>query len=194
MINTNGIKPYIRRLLPTNYINTLSYEEQLLRLYDMLQGIEQYIEGIKEDLENYTEAEIEKMRIYVQEELIRAFDYADSIKFDLEALIGVTKNELIDYTNEQIRAEKIRIDSKLQLELQKIYDYINSKVIDVNVFNPWLGLTQTIQQFVDFLYERERNNALTSNEYDALLLSADAYDNYEVTAYEYDMNGKIILV
>ena len=78
------------------------------------------------------------------------------------------------------------------------YDTLGYKLLfkdpDLYMFNPFTGLIDSLKNVIMSLVGLHRDNALTAEEYDLLDLDADAYDAYEVSAYDYDFSGKTILV
>ena len=78
------------------------------------------------------------------------------------------------------------------------YDTLGYKLLfkdpDLYMFNPFTGLIDSLKNVIMSLVGLHRDNALTAEEYDLLDLDADAYDAYEVSAYDYDFIGKTILV
>ena len=80
----------------------------------------------------------------------------------------------------------------LEQEIQEI------SIGQISVFDPTTGLYSPLQTVIDNLYDLGRTDALTATEYDTLddgePLTATAYDAYTLSAYEYDNNGKSLLV
>ena len=56
-----------------------------------------------------------------------------------------------------------------------------------------LGTYENVSKVILDVYETLRNNAVTCTEFDGLELSATAYDNKEISAYNFDVNGKTFL-
>lgn len=55
------------------------------------------------------------------------------------------------------------------------------------------GTYDNVSQVIMDVYETLRNNAVSCFEFDALELTATAYDAKEITAYNFDVNGKTFL-
>ena len=55
------------------------------------------------------------------------------------------------------------------------------------------GNYENISQVILNVYETLRNNAVTCTEFDTLELTATAYDAKEISAYNFDVNGKTFL-
>lgn len=112
-----------------------------------------------------------------------ALQFAE-IKVELQAMVATSIMEAKAYTD--------TVASQLEQEIQEI------SVGQISLFDPTTGLYSPLQTVVDNLYTLGRTDALTATEYDTLdsgePLTATAYDAYELTAYEYDNNGKSLLV
>lgn len=112
-----------------------------------------------------------------------ALQFAE-IKVELQAMIVNAINEAKAYTD--------MVAAGLEQEIQEI------SIGQISLFDPTTGLYSPLQVVVDNLYTLGRTDALTATEYDELddgePLTATAYDAYELTAYEYDNNGKSLLV
>lgn len=83
----------------------------------------------------------------------------------------------VDY-NDAILDEKIE---NIQIGLIKIYD-------------PTSGTIQPLQIVINNLYQLTNKDGLTASEFDALDLTCTAFENYQITAYEFDSSGKLILI
>ena len=73
--------------------------------------------------------------------------------------------------------------------------FIFLKELYFSAISPFTGLKETccniISEIVNYL---KIVKAITAAEYDALSLGASDYDNKNITAYNYDWNGKQILI
>lgn len=78
------------------------------------------------------------------------------------------------------------------------YDTLGFKLLykdpDLYMFSPFTGQMEPLKSVILSLVGLHREDALTAQEYDLLDLDADAYDAYQVEAYDYDFSGKTILV
>lgn len=90
-------------------------------------------------------------------------------------------------------------DAYDNMELSAIeYDTLGFKLLykdpDLYMFSPFTGQLESLKSVILSLVGLHREDALTAQEYDDLGLDADAYDAYEVNAFDYDFSGKTILV
>lgn len=78
------------------------------------------------------------------------------------------------------------------------YDTLGFKLLykdpDLYMFSPFTGRMESLKSVILSLVGLHREDALTAQEYDDLALDADAYDAYQVEAFDYDFSGKTILV
>lgn len=56
-----------------------------------------------------------------------------------------------------------------------------------------LGTYENVSTVILNVYETLRNNAVSCSEFDALELTATAYDAKQISAYNFDVNGKTFL-
>lgn len=89
------------------------------------------------------------------------------------------------------------------LELTAIqYDQYGRYYLDLNGYiinpfhymtSPFTGELVRLEVVINELASLHKDDTLTANEYDALLLDADYYDNLEVTAFDYDWHSKTLV-
>ena len=112
-----------------------------------------------------------------------ALQFAD-IKANLQGMIATALQQANAYTDSKA--------AQLEAEIQEIL------VGQITIYDPTTGVISPLQTVIDNLYNSSRDEALTATEYDTLddgePLTATAYDAYELTAIEYDSQGKTLLV
>ena len=107
---------------------------------------------------------------------------------DLEEQIETVNTECLEYTNVKVSALKEYVDEndeELRREIVEAVPY---------VLDPSTGVYSPIQIALNNIFNAYKPNAITAEEYDALLLTAQNYDAKSITAYDYDMSAKILLV
>lgn len=74
-------------------------------------------------------------------------------------------------------------------------DYTDEQVLSYTMMiNPITGEFEDVRNVVDdIVYYFHTNNSLTASEYDTLDLTATYYDGKQISAYDYDFNGKTLL-
>lgn len=74
-------------------------------------------------------------------------------------------------------------------------NYTDEQVLSYTMMiNPITGEFEDVRNVVDdIVYYFHTNNSLTASEYDTLDLTATYYDGKQISAYDYDFNGKTLL-
>lgn len=80
------------------------------------------------------------------------------------------------------------LDEKFENEISRI------ELGDVKAYNPTNGKIENISKVIQDVYDVSRVNALTASEFDALNLTVEAFQAYNITCLNFDINGKTILV
>lgn len=69
----------------------------------------------------------------------------------------------------------------------------NIELGNVIAYDPTTGEYSNVSIVIQNVYDALRNNAITVNEFEALDLTAEEFDNKEISAYNFDVNGKTFL-
>ena len=175
--------------ISSNYLDNMTYAEFLLgilkKMNEIIAVTNTQQEFIDEFNVKYQEllTEFEQLRsdFDALEDKITASVQAQFDAFEVEVrnLITATQNYLLAYTDSA--------EARLQAQIEAI------QIGDINVIDPTTGILSPIQTVINNIAGSSAD-ALTASEYDALNLSATAYDNYDITAYDYDFKGKALLV
>ena len=125
---------------------------------------------------------------------------------ELQALKAQITQEYKGYVTAQINALTTYIDNQdvhynglaqnyASTALSEAKDYTDSQVLSYTMMiNPITGEYDDVRDVVeDIIIYFHSADSLTAGEYDALALDADYYDNKQLTAYDYDFNGKNLL-
>lgn len=144
------------------------------------------------------------LKEYVEEYLVDMDDLKEKVELINQAIL-VIENKLAD---QEIEIQNVRVDMTSLINenfniLKSYVDY-NDAILDdkitniqigaISVYNPTNGLLQPLQTVINDLYGASNKDGLTAEEFDDLELSATAFDAYQITAYEFDSQGKTILV
>ena len=167
-------------------------------------------------------SEVSEITAYLQEEFAKIVVLTeDQIQSMIDAAIADNNlewaNELVDlktqitteykgYVTAQINALTIYIDNRdayynglsqgyATTALNEAKDYTDSQVLSYTMMiNPITGVYEDVRNVVDDIVSYfHTQDSLTATEYDTLALDADYYDNKQITAYDYDFNGKTLL-
>lgn len=118
-------------------------------------------------------------------------DFKNEVLTDVDNKLNYQYNQVVQLLNQYQIVFKAYVDSQITVVNQRIDDV---EVGAISIYNPLTGLVEPIGDVIDDLYNQLRYNAITCSEYDALELTATAYDGYMITANNFDLNGKSILV
>lgn len=201
--------------IPSSYMASMTYEEQLLYLLAKLD--KELIPALNELIKEFSEYDANFEEIYqkldtLQSEIDLFNDEVNSIKSSINNLdlrITTNENDIIllnsKITNDinNLRNELIQLVNDDFNTLRDYVDYhdsiLNEKIDNIqigliNIYDPTTGVIEPLQIVINNLYQLTNKDGLTASEFDALDLTATAFDTYQITAYEFDSAGKTILV
>lgn len=110
---------------------------------------------------------------------------------DVQSQMDIQYNRVLELLNQYQVVFRAYVDSQINSVNERIDDI---EVGAVNVYNPLTGLVEPITKVINDLYNQLRYNAISCSEYDGLELTATGYDGYMITADNFDLNGKTILM
>lgn len=191
-----------------NFINQFPYSDfHELNLDFMLKKIKE-LEVITADIEDQFSKIVILTEDYIQQMIDDSID-ANNLKLaqqliDLKSQITA---EYKGYVTAQINTLTVYINNQdvyydnqakgyADYALSEAKNYVDQEVMDYTMMiNPITGVYEDVRYVVnDIVSYFHTNDALTAAEYDGLALDADTYDNYEISAYDYDFSGKTILM
>ena len=170
---------------PFVYDSEESFLEMLRKFYKYLHELTEASKMMSDDI-NDLRQEVTDFEAEIEQTIQNINDIL--VEYDMK--IDRIANELYAYVDDKIINLKSYVDSNDALLDERIRQI---EIGNIKVYDPTTGLYSPIQTVIDNLYDMNRQNALTSSEYDALELTANEYDAYELTAREYDINGKELL-
>lgn len=180
------------------YLNKIIYNQKLL-----------------EDSDNELVDAFNELKNYVDTYIISIPDFREAIDLINERLnelaLQVDNNTSnISLLNEKIDSEIETLDSKLSTLIEQNFNvlkkYVDDNVRDLNykidnlnitdlrVYDPTTGLISPIQLVLNNIAQLSNKDGLTASEFDNLDLTVTAFESFQITAYEFDSSGKIILV
>lgn len=179
----------ISRTLPLAFDESLSYLEMLCATLDKLNETIVQVNKNTEVATRYEELlqEIEAEVNRLEQEYI---EFKESIENEIDERFTILTSQLTVYIENQIAVLRYEIQTKYDELNQKIDDIIAG---DIELYDPTTGLLSPIQTVINNLFDMNRTNAITANEFDSLELSVTTFDSYEITAYNFDVNAKEIL-
>lgn len=193
--------------LPTSYMISLTYEEQLIEINKKLneiinvlnvislEAMQELIDNAINELKTYVDSQDKLIYNYTDEEIKKLKKYVDNqndITINtLTNLINQKVKFLTDYINSNVELLNIQIEQKFE-ELKEEIDKIIIEGIDV--YNPTTGRYDNIQNVVYDLYKYLRYYGITASQFDTLNLTAKEFDDKEITARNFDLYSKNILM
>jgi len=168
------------------------------------------LEQVSKDTE-YLMDEFSKIIVLTQDEIQRMID--DSIEANnlvLERELQDLKDQITieykGYVTAQINALRVYIDNQDVYYDQKAQEYASTALTDSKAYtdsqvlsynmmvNPITGEYEDVRNVVeDIVTYFHSQDTLTAIEYDTLALDASYYDGKQLSAYDYDFNGKVLL-
>lgn len=193
--------------LPTSYLVSLTYEEQLLEINKKLNEIIEQLNIISlENIENLINQKITELKDYVDKQDNSIYNYIDN---EISKMKEYTDNQILIHVNElkalinqkmtfilqYIDDNNIILENKLMEQIKKLQDEIDKIIIDgINVYNPTTGKYDNIQNVIYDLYNYLRYYGITCLEFDSLGLTCKDFENKKITAREFDLYSKNILL
>lgn len=186
-------------VIPTSFLDSLSYEEQLICINKKLCEIIKYLDTISPDeIENLINQKIAEIQEYIDKQDEKVYnnlkDYFDTNLnqqvFELKELISQKVLFLLDYIKNN--------DELILLELENQINELKNQIDDIiikgiNVYDPTTGQVNNIQDVVYNLYKYLRYYGIKAINFDSLGLSCSDFEDKELTAREFDLYSKIKL-
>ena len=186
IINDN----YVYNSIPLAFDESLSYLEELSAILKKLNEVIEEVNATSEFLEKYQDQYDEIQRM--MEELIISINTRfENIESELESKFNLLTNQVLALIDNNYNLLKNYIDEKYD-ELDYKIDHIS--IDSIQLRDPSTGLISNIQVVINNLFNTFNTDALTASEFDGLDLTCTAFETYQITAYEFDTQGKTILV
>ena len=186
------ILPYHRTnkgIIPASYSDSLSYLEQIIRIMKKLnetilelnnvseyvasielnfEEIQADIQGIKNQMANLTSSILTQVnnKLYVQN--VEVQNLLRDYQITVDNQILQTKNEL-------------------ENEIEQI------QLGNIVAYNPTNGQIENINVVLQNIFDINRRDAITTEEFDNLKLTATQFANKNLSAFDFDVNAKALL-
>ena len=201
--------------IPSSYLVSMTYEEQLLYLLNKLD--KEIVPALNELIEEFSQYDdhfdeiFERLSI-IENQITLFNEELNGVKSNINELDNKIEintsninllNEKIDNEISYLREELIDIINNDFNILKQYVDYndnlLNEKIDNIqigliNVYDPTTGMIQPLQTTINNLYQLTNKDGLTASEFDLLDLTATEFEAYQITAYQFDSAGKTILV
>lgn len=186
IINDN----YVYNSIPLAFDESLSYLEELSAILKKLNEVIEEVNATSEFLEKY-EDQYEEIQRMMEELIISINTRFENIESELESKFNLLTNQVLALIDNNYNLLKNYIDEKYD-ELDYKIDHIS--IDSIQLRDPSTGLISNIQVVINNLFNTFNTDALTASEFDGLDLTCTAFETYQITAYEFDTQGKTILV
>lgn len=183
--------------LPTSYKESLSYPEQLQELRHKINEVvttyNSILSLINDISSNYEEI-LEKLD-NIETQIQEINDFFPTFKEQILQSVDNKNNSLyLQVTNLLNDYQTIFNNSLQNLRTDLEYQINQIQLGNVKAYNPTNGEVENVSKVIMDVYNMFRDNAISCAEFDALELTATTYDEMKITAYNFDVNSKSILL
>lgn len=200
--------PYCQKVLPLVYDDSLSYYESLCKLVNKMNEIINEVNALNIDsILDRVDEEIDKQLETINKQMENLTNTVNSVMSNVNnslelyhkqvlVELNATTANLTIFVNSQLLTLRKYVDSQdnyILSELRYQIELLKNSFPDlttVYVKSPYTGKIITVQEAIDELWNNLRVYALTAGEYDRQMWSAEEYDNFKLTAYQYDYFAK----
>ena len=189
----------IYKAIPLAFDESLSYLEMLGAITNELNETIAQVNANTEWINNYSgdltdiqeRLTIAESNINVLTTEVNANTTAiNNLRNETIDLINQLKNELLEIINGNYTAIKNYVDVNIN-DLQNQIDNIN--IGATIIYNPTTGQQDTVQDVINDLYQLTNKDGITAGEFDNLELTCSQFEAYDLTAYEFDSQSKVLL-
>ena len=190
--------------LPTSYLESLTYLEQIMLLNNKVNEIIDYLKEIDiTQIETLIDNKISDIKKYIdnQDKLIynkiddnfnnfknvvnnKINEINEVIKNLLEQKINILYN-YIDKQNSLLKYELLNEIEKLKKEIENI------SFKKIKAYNPTNSYMENINKVIKNIYDYLRYYGITCLQFDVKGLTAKQFDNMQITAKNFDLFSKI---
>lgn len=171
---------------PFVYDSEETFLEMLRKFYKYLHELTTSTKELSDEVD-----EVKTDMSSLEDEINQKIEKINELLAEYDLKIDRVANELRVYVNDSIVNLKSYVDTQDSILNNRITQI---EIGDIDIYDPTTGLLLPLQTVIDNLYDMNRDKAITASEYDNLKLSASVYDAYDLTAREYDINAKSLLV
>lgn len=202
---SNDTAKKLKALTDTVNNNKAQFDESIIQINASLNNIYSDLTGLGTEIDTKIESAMKTVLYDVEQLLIGYSIYVISPVSGRKTTVQNALNEIYEATAlnaltaseyEQIGITAENYDNRMisANDYDRKSRFIFLKELYFSVISPFTGLKESccdiVSEIVNYL---KTDKAITATEYDALSLSASVYDNKNITAYNYDWNGKQIL-
>lgn len=187
--------------------DSLTTYKRICKLAGVIDKIQDYLVTLNFDkYKEYVDTQVTNLKLYVDEENKKVYDYCDlqleNAKNYTDDELAKLNLELINYINQKIQYLKTYIDNNDLIlknyideeikKLEKEIEEISTKGIEV--YNPTTGKYDYLQNTLNDMYYYLRYYGIKAIEFDTLGLTTKTFDDKLITAREFDLYSKQLLM
>lgn len=118
----------------------------------------------------------------------------EQFKTDINNTIDSRFNQIYNQLISLMNDYQASFTYALQTAVNELNDRIDRiELGDISAYNPTTGRVENINKVLTDIYDSVRYDALTCTEFESLDYTASGFDAVEITAFNFDNNGKSIL-
>lgn len=189
----------IYKAIPLAFDESLSYLEQLCKMLNELNETIEQVNANTDWINNYS-GDLDDLKNAVAR-----------IEGNIVTLTNnVSKNtaditQLYNYINAQISGLNESLQALINgnyTQLKNYVDYVandlQEQIDNINIgatiiYNPTTGSQDTVQNVINDLYGLTNKDGIEAGEFDTLELTVTQFESYDLTAYEFDSQSKVLL-
>lgn len=196
--------PLLSPNVPMAYGEYLTYIEQVYAIYDLTKKLIEITTELNTKVDNF-ELNFQDLQDQIDvhsEEITQLYTDFNTFKNDinqtLDNRLNDIKNQLLVLLSQYQESINSSFNEYKDTVNQELTDFNNTidtiiRLGDINAYDPTTGSMNNLNQVLSNIYGALRQDALTVAEFQALDLTCTGFDSQEVTAYNFDVNGKTFL-
>lgn len=197
MINRLNIgRCSIAKTIPLAFDESLSYLETLEAVLKKLEEIRvqtnsntEFINNLDISLEQI-ESDIEFIKAEIERINAHFIEFERIINAQVDEKLNANYTRVLQLMSDYQIIFETKLDEKTR-DLQEQID--NITIGRINILDPTTGLISPLEVVIQNVYDAVRYDAISCSEFEALNLTAKQFDDKQITAYNFDVNGKSIL-
>ena len=167
-----------------DYLQDLDFDQYKEYVDQQITNLKIYVDSQDANIQNYVDKQVQQAKNYTDEEIAK-------LNLSLLQYINTQIQNLKEYSDAQDILLKNYIDEEV-LKLYKEIEEIATK--GIRVYNPTTGKYDFLQNTLNDLYTYLRYYGITAGQFDSLGLTTINYDGKLITAREFDLYSKEILM
>lgn len=184
--------------LPSSYREALSYEEQLLWLLNYLEKT--VVPTVNECIDEVNKIDVDYQSVkndieLMKESIENIYNIINSLSAEIYANVDAKLQQQYNQVVTLMNDYQTIFDNRLSLMYETLEHEIQEiQIGNVMAYDPTTGELAPVSIVIQNVYDATRQNAISCTEFDGLNLTCTQFENYQISAYNFDLNAKVILV